>query len=335
MFSKRRWERIHNLLAASSALLAKKVQTVTFTMDELELRTYEYFAVVPNEPKGAYLSARPREIHEIHQLEYMKTNVAQEDAALAQYGVVDIKLMLDVMRLIKLHDCWIRLELSPSEPWTGKRSPINRRAREVHSDLQRAIAQVRPKINTLSIDRLRHRDMVEVLAGCDAKVFDSYTSLAQIRLTPCKKDGLTGFKNKHCTCEVLEAIFKKAQQLRSLHIHKPFAYRKEGYLLWAPNLLRYTRLSKLVSLSLVDVPLSQDHLLNLLRRCAGTLNYLKLFPEAPDTREVRISVLKQLVTMKLVYVDLKFYGMRRCEYLRRRETIDGLSLLLRTETGSE
>ena len=49
MLSKCRWERIHNLLAASSVPVSHKVKTITFTLDELEFRTSKDFAVVPSE----------------------------------------------------------------------------------------------------------------------------------------------------------------------------------------------------------------------------------------------------------------------------------------------
>lgn len=332
IFSKRRWERIHNLLAASSAPLSKKIQTVTFTMEELELHTCDDFAVVPWEKSSTSISFYGETDHEYHQYIYEKQIVLQEHAALEEYGVADMTLMLDVLRLIKVHGCWIRLDLSPSDPLRRKIPPINRRAREVHTNLQRAIAQVRPKIDRISIDRLRHRDMVDVLADCDDNVFESYTSLSEIRLAPCKNDGLTGSKNKRCTYQVLEAMFTSAQHLQRMHIHTPRAYQKEGYLLWAPNLLRHNRLSYLQQMALLDVPLSPDDLLHLLRRCASTLRYLTLAPEVPDSSEVRMSVLKQLLTMqKLDTIDLKLPGMQRLEYMIGEKLKNGLSILLEAE----
>lgn len=95
----------------------------------------------------------------------MRYDMSEEEAGLQQQGTADFALMVRVLQCLKAQGCLLRLNLSPGNPLENMRFPINPRTRAVHSDLQRAIAATRVPIETISIDRLGHRDLEDALQG--------------------------------------------------------------------------------------------------------------------------------------------------------------------------
>lgn len=230
MVSKDRWDRLHNLLSAGSRPLSDKVRTVTFTMNELELRSEEDFISVSGFPYhgtgwGDY-GRRDDQRRDIgmEQFYHAEHNIAMEAAAVERHGAADLSVMLRVIEQAKLHGCFIRLELSPANPLAYKKLPLHPRAQEVQVRLQQAIAQVRPRIETISLDRSRHRCLEETLVGLNDEVRESFASLREFTLTPLKGD-YNRWHRVH-DLEIARAILTSAQHLRKLYLH--VSYRLVG-----------------------------------------------------------------------------------------------------------
>jgi hypothetical protein len=166
MISKDRWERLYNLLSASSKLLSEKVRTITLTMEELELRTADDFVSVCGFPSGKedWSADHLREIwmERYYNAEY---NIAMEAGAIERRGAADLAVMVRVFEQARLHGCSIRLDLAPAHPLANRKPPLHPQAKEIQIHLQHGIAQVRPRIEVISLDRPRHACLEETLIG--------------------------------------------------------------------------------------------------------------------------------------------------------------------------
>lgn len=208
-----RWERIDNLITANNSL-ARRIQTVTFTIDGLELRNEEddsnYRRVIAHQLNQSYC---------VLSSDMMRFVAFEEDADLQQQGVADFALMVRVLQRLKAQGCLLRLELSPGNPLESKRAYLNPRTRAVHSEFQRAIADTRAPIETISIDRLRHRDLEDALQGRKDELLESFVTIRDIAMTPVKRDGFNTRKSKRRRWNVIRAMFAGAQRLRRIHLH--------------------------------------------------------------------------------------------------------------------
>lgn len=315
IFSKDRWERLHNLLSLGSTPLTDRIQTITFTMDELELLAEPTFDSVTgyNHPHlwATEYRNNPRELH-MEQYNHVNDNISIEADAVNQRGPADSALMLRVLHQAKLHGCFIRLECSPANPAANKMPPLNSHAKEVHRDLQRAIAQVNPLVESISIDRTRHKDLVEALADCEDEAFESFASLREFTMTPMKRDSRNVHKDKKLKYDVIQKVFARAHSLRKVYLHVPshFGYaRNYGRAqVWTPDLLLSNRLGSLEHLTLMYVPLSQNSLIEILRRCSGVLTYCKLvLDEKASPAETWLELWEQLASMdRLCHLELYF-----------------------------
>lgn len=317
IFSKDRWERLHNLLSLGSTPLADRIRTITFTMDELELPTNRTFDSVIGYANWAMLfdleeyRGKPRNLHR-EQYKYVKENIRIEADAVDQRGPADSALMLRVLHQVKLHGCFIRLDLAPANPAANKMPPLNSHAKEVHRDLQRAIAQVNPLVESLSIDRTRHKDLVAALADCEDEAFESFASLREFTMTPLKKDSHNIHRDKKLKYDVIQKVFARAHSLRKVYLHVPshFGYaRNYGRAqVWTPDLLLSNKLGSLEHLTLMYVPLSRNSLIEILRRCSGVLTYCKLvLDEKASPTETWLELWEQLASMeRLCHLELYF-----------------------------
>ena len=265
MYSKVRWERLYNLITASTSL-SRRIRTVTFTFDGHELR---------DQKNSHYCSSIPHWLNQsLHRRlgDIVYYDMAEEEAGLQQQGIADYALMVRVLQQIKAHGCVLRLNMSPGNPRGKQRTDNNSHIREVNSDLQRAIADTKAHIETISIDRLRHRDLEDMLQGRAHGLVESYRSLREITLTPVQKDGFNTRKSRHRRWDVLTAMFTQAQHLRKVHIHTTTEYRRPGDRTraqqWTASLLNANGLAELQSLTLVGVPVRVRDLETVLQRCS-------------------------------------------------------------------
>lgn len=284
VISKDRWERLHNLLTTSSKTVSGKVQTITFTMDELEFRTARNFVSVAGFPYNrTNWEYGDRDIR-MEQYYNVDHNIATEAAAIEHRGAADLAVMLRVLEQARLRGCLIRLELAPANPLARKKPPLHSRAQEVQVHLQRAIAQAKPQIDTISLDRVRHRCLEETLVGLEDEVRGPFASLREFTLTPIMGDWHRWHRVKDL--EIARAILTSARHLRKLYLHVATCLvgnKAHGLVLrWAPYLLLANGLGELESLTLLWVPLLLDDLLEILRRCSRTLTHLilRLDPKA-------------------------------------------------------
>ncbi|GAB7325081.1 hypothetical protein MBLNU13_g09172t1 [Cladosporium sp. NU13] len=310
MLSASRWERIHNLVTANSSL-ARRIQTVTFTVDGLELRSHK--------DRPNYRISIPHWMNQSHGEKPGSTgryDMSQEEAGLQQQGVADFALMVLVLQRLKAQGCLLRLNLSPGNPLENVRFPINPRTSAVHSDLQRAIAHTRAPIETISIDRLRHRDLEDALQGCKDELLESFASIRDIAMTPVKRDGFNTRKSRRRRWDVIRAMFARAQRLRRIHLHTTVEYRVRGDRTraqqWTADLLLANRLDELKSLTLIGVSVRMIDLIEVLRRSSHSLEHLELdevalgggseqaWPRVFD----QLAASESLCTLKLVLPDL-------------------------------
>lgn len=96
------------------------------------------------------------------------------DAILQRRGIADFDLMARVLQQAKACNCLLRLDLSPGDPRKDKRISVSCHARIVHSDLLRAIVETKSPVETISTDRLRHRDLEDVLEGRKDKLAELF-----------------------------------------------------------------------------------------------------------------------------------------------------------------
>lgn len=301
-----RWERIDNLITANTSL-SRHIKAVTLTLDGLELRIWkDYRNYREGIPHWLNQSHRKRSGH----LELY--DPVEEEAGLQQQGVADYALMCRVLQRLKAQGCLLRLNLSPGNPLERMRFRINDNAREVHSDLQRAIADTRAPIETISIDRLRHRDLEDALQGRRDELQESYASIRDIAMTPVQRDGFNTRKSKNRRWDVIRAMFAGAQHLRKIHLHTTVEYRVRGdrsrAQQWTADLVLGNGLAELQSLTLIGVSMRVIDLIEVLRRCSQPLEYLELFDVSIDdaSGQAWLGVFEQLMaceklsTLKLV-----------------------------------
>lgn len=305
-----RWERIHNLITASTSL-ARRIQTVTFTVDGLELRNQE------DDPNYRRVIAHPlNQSHGLLSGNIMRFVASEEDADLQQQGVADFALMVRVLQCLKAQGCLLRLNLSPGNPLESRRVQVNPRTRAVHSEFQRAIADTRAPIETISIDRLRHRDLEDALQGREDELLESFATIRDIAMTPVQRDGFNTRKSKRRRWDVIRAMFAGAQRLRRIHLHTTVEYRVRGDRTraqqWTADLLLANRLEKLQSLTLIGVSIRMIDLIEVLRRSSSSLEYLELddVTIGDGSEQAWVGVFDQLAaserlcTLKLVLPDL-------------------------------
>jgi hypothetical protein len=118
-------------------------------------------------------------------------------------------------------------------------------------------------------------------------------------LTPLKGD--LKRKHKNQKSEVAKTVLASAQHLQKLYFFVCGSLIGGGHeraQRWATDLLLSNRLDALESLTLLYVPLPLEDLLEILRRCSGTLTYLELRfdPKAPSG-EAWLTVWEQLASM--------------------------------------
>jgi hypothetical protein len=274
-----------------------------------------------------------------------------EAAAVECRGAADLSVMLRVIEQAKLHGCFIRLELAPANPLARKKPPLHPRAQEMQVHLHQAIAQVKPLVETISLDRSRHRCLEEALVGLNDEVCASFASLREFTLTPLKGD----YHRWHRVddLDIARAILTSAQHLRKLYLH--VSYRLVGNKShklaqrWTPYLLLANRLEELESLTLLWVPLSLEELLEILRRCSRTLTYLELrLDQKADRGDAWMSLWEQLASMGRLehlklerpqawfHVDYHHYNSgARSDFVNKGEIREGLALLVEAERGRE
>jgi hypothetical protein len=348
IISKDRWERLHNLLSASSSPLSDKVRTITLTLDELELRTKRDFVSVSGFPHNRthwrdYCRNLVQEQHC-----HAKHNIAIEGAAVERYGAADLAVMLRVLQQARLHNCSIRLELAPANPLANKMPPLDPRAKEVQAQLHHAIVQAKPRIEAISLDRIRHMDLEDPLAGLEDEAREPFASLREFTLTPLKGDYHRRHKIK--SFEIARTILTSAQHLRKLYLHVSSRLVGRGGSTyqraqrWAPYLLLANELGELESLTLLWVPLSLDDLLVILRRCSRTLTYLELALDQKSNREdpwwklwEQLAAMERLDHLKLerpqASYDWQYYDHNdRSGFVDREEIRAALARLLDAET---
>lgn len=353
IISKDRWERLHNLLSASSRPLADKVRIITFTMNELELRTTRDFVSVSGFPynRTGWVNHGRWDDHwrNIGQEQFCHAehNIAMEAAAVEHRGAADFPTILRVIEQAKLCGCFIRLEFSPANPLANKRPPLHPRTQEVQVHLQRAIAQGKPRIEAISLDRSRHRCLEETLAGLNDDVRESSASLREFTLTPLMGD----YNRWHRVddVEIARAMLTSAHHLRKLYLHVSSRLvgnkSHKSAQRWTPYLLLANRLGELESLTLLWVPLSLDDLLEILRRCSRTLTYLELRLDQKASRgDAWASLWEQLASMERLqrlkierpqawfHVDYLHYNTHaRSDFKNRGEISKGLARLVEAE----
>ncbi|GAB7323806.1 hypothetical protein MBLNU13_g07256t1 [Cladosporium sp. NU13] len=322
-------------------------------MDELELRTTKDFVSVAGFPYNRipWDSTGRRDDHwrNIGSEQYCQAehNIAMEAAAIERRGAADLSVMLPVIERAKLLGCFVRLELAPANPLASKKPPLHPRAQEVQVHLQRAIAQVKPRIEAISLDRSRHRCLEETLVGLNDEVRESFVSLLEFTLTPLKGD----YDRWHRVddVELARVILASAQHLRKLYLHVSFRLVGKGshkrVQRWTPYLLLANGLGELESLTLLWVPLSLDELLEILRRCSRTLTYLELRLDQKASRgDAWLSLWEQLASMERLQhlklerpqawfqVDYLHYNTSaRNDFVTRREISKGLAQLVEAE----
>ena len=347
IISKDRWERLFNLLSASSRPFSDKIRTITPTMDELEFRTKRDFVSVAGfSYHRVYGPREPRDIG-MEQYYNVRCNIEIEAEAVEHRGAADLAVILRVLEQARLRGCLIRLELSPANPLARKTPPLHSRAQEVQEHLQRAIAQAKPQIETISLDRVRHRSLEETLVGLEDEVREPFASLREFTLTPISGDWHRWHRVKDL--EIARAILTSAQHLRKLYLHVSSCLvgnKAHGLVLrWAPYLLLANGLGELESLTLLWVPLPLDDLLEILRRCSRTLTYLKLRldPKA-SSAESWWKLWEQLASMeRLDYLQLErpwslgeiYDRSARSEFVNRAEIREGLARLVDGESNQE
>ena len=242
--------------------------------------------------------------------------MSEEEAGLQQQGTADFALMVRVLQCLKAQGCLLRLNLSPGNPLENMRFPINPRTRAVHSDLQRAIAATRVPIETISIDRLRHRDLEDALQGRKDELLENFATIRDIAMTPVQRDGFNTRKSKRRRWDVIRAMFAGAQRLRRIHLHTTVECRVRGDRTraqqWTADLLLANRLEELQSLTLIGASVRMIDLIEVLRRSSRSLEYLELVEISVDdgSEQAWLGVFDQLVaskrlcTLKLVLPDL-------------------------------
>lgn len=353
IISKDRWERLHNLLSASSRPLPDKVRTITFTMNELELSTTQDFVSVSGFPynRTGWDNRGRWEDHwrniGLEQYCQAEHNIAMEAAAVERLGAADLSAMLRVIQQAKLHGCFIRLELAPANPLAYKKPPLHPQAQEVQVHLLQAIAQVKPQIESISLDRSRHRCLEETLVGLNDEVRESFASLREFTLTPIKGD----YNRRHRVddVDVARAMLTSAHHLQKLYLH--VSYRLVGNKShklaqrWTAYLLLANGLSELESLTLLWVPLPLDELLEILRRCSRTLTYLELRLDQKANRgDAWSSLWEQIASMERLrhlklerpqawfHVDYLHYNTNaKSDFVDRGEISKGLAHLIEAE----
>lgn len=227
-------------------------------------------------------------------------NIAMEAAAVERRGAADLTVMVRVLEQVKLHGCSIRLELAPAHPLAYKMPPLHPQAKEVQIHLQHAIAQVRPRIEAISLDRPRHACLEETLIGNADTVTECFAGLREFTLTPLKGD--LKRKHKKQKSEVAKTVLASAQHLQKLYFFVCGSLIGGGHeraQRWATDLLLSNRLDALESLTLLYVPLLLEDLLEILRRCSGTLTYLELrLDPKSQSGQAWVTVWEQLASMQ-------------------------------------
>jgi hypothetical protein len=326
-------------------------------MNELELCTTKDFVSVAGFPynRTSWDNRGRWEDHwrNIHLEQYCQAehNIAMEAAAVECRGAADLSVMLRVIEQAKLHGCFIRLELAPANPLARKKPPLHPRAQEMQVHLHQAIAQVKPLVETISLDRSRHRCLEEALVGLNDEVCASFASLREFTLTPLKGD----YHRWHRVddLDIARAILTSAQHLRKLYLH--VSYRLVGNKShklaqrWTPYLLLANGLEELESLTLLWVPLSLDELLEVLRRCSRTLTYLELrLDQKADRGDAWMNLWEQLASMERLqhlklerpqawfHVDYNHYNSgARSDFVNKGEIREGLARLVEAERSQE
>jgi hypothetical protein len=108
---------------------------------------------------------------------------AEEEACFQRQGVADYALMVRVLQQLKVHGCLLHRQLSFGSPRARTRFPIILRKRGVHDGLQRAVADTRAHIETISIDCLLHGDSGDVLRGCKDGHMENFASIRDTAMT--------------------------------------------------------------------------------------------------------------------------------------------------------
>jgi hypothetical protein len=334
IISRNRWERLYNLLSASSTPLSNKMRTITFTLDELELRSEKDFVSVSGYPSAREGDGYHRDHRALksEQHWHARHNISREKFYVKDHGAADLLLMLRVLHQAKLSGCLIRLDLSPNHPCSSRTAPapVNPRAKEVHSDLQRAITKHKPLVGGISIDCDRRRDLEDVMGGCEDEAFESFASLRDLTMQFFEDESATCHRDENIRYDVVTTIFMRASGLRKVRLDFPGHFIYAGFYeraqRWTSNLLlsNVDSLRYLESLTLVDVPLSQYDLIETLRRCSRTLVYLhlRLHPEA-NPEETWLELWERQASMERLYVlKLQFPGSWCQEWLSFLEPQD-------------
>jgi hypothetical protein len=369
IISKDRWERLYNLLSASSTPLSNKMRTIIFTLDELELCSEKDFASVSGYPckrEGDEYHRNHRVIESEHHW-HARHNITKEKKYVKDQGAANLVLMLRVLHQAKSRGCFIRLDLSPEHPCASRTAPapLNPHTEEVYSDLLRAITETKPLVETISIDHERHRALEDVMGGCEDDAFESFASLRDFTMTFFEDENATCLRDKNMRYDVVTAIFMRASGLRKVNLHTPRNFVYAGFCerakRWTSNFLlsNVNGLGYLESLTLMDIPLSQNDLIEILRRCSRTLVYLhlRLDPKAsPEETWLRLwerqASMERLYFLKLRFPDswcqkslsshvsqncVRFSRERRCEikqeekFATRGEVTQGLARITEAE----
>lgn len=341
VISKDRWERLHNLLTASGRPVSGKVRTITLTMDELELRTTEDFVSVSGFPYNRANWEYVRRNVGLEQYCQAEHNIAMEAAAVERHGAADLAVILRVLEQAKLHGCFTRLELSPANPLANKKPPLHARAQEVQIHLQQAITQVKPRVESISLDRVRHRCLEETLVGLEDEVCEPFASLRESTLTPIIGDYRRWHRVKDL--EIARAMLTSSQHLRKLYLQVSCVLVGKGnhgrVQRWTPYLLLANGLGELESLTLMWVPLLLDDLLEILRRCSRALTHLDLRLDPKANRgDAWLDLWEQLASMERVYhlrLENPFDRTARTGFVGRGEISRGLARLVEVETSRE
>ena len=349
IISKDRWERLYNLLSASNKPLSDKIRTITLTTDELELRTARDFVSVSGFPHNrTHWENYSRRLSQ-EQFRHADHNIAIEAATVEQHGAADLAAMLRVLKEVRSRDCFIRLKISPGDPLAHEMPPLNSRAKDVQAQLLQAIVQVKPLVESISLDRIRHKELEITLAGLEDEIREPFACLREFTLTPLMGDYHKRHKTK--THEIARAILTSAQHLRKLYLHVSSrlvgkggsTYKRAQQ--WTPYLLLANGLGELESLTLLWVPLSLDDLLEILRRCSRTLTYLELrLDQKADPGDAWLSLWEQLASMESLqhlklerpqawfYVDYHRYNADvRSDFVNRGQISKGLARLAEAE----
>jgi hypothetical protein len=113
----------------------------------------------------------------------VRYDTAEEEVCFQWQGVANCALVVRFLQQLRAHCCLLHLNLLPGNHRAGMRSPISPRTGAVNSDSQRAVADSRAHIETISIDCLLHGDPGDVLRGCKDELMENFASIRDTAMT--------------------------------------------------------------------------------------------------------------------------------------------------------